>query len=119
MLNFINLQSDVLKLCVLSLQVAKKENGKKNTIFLCVFFLVYLRRIVLGFEFKKPYLNINFPNINIFKIMLSSTRYREAAMKTDGKAGFYGVRRIKLAASLHGFCPALEWFTHPNVESTL
>ena len=92
---------------------------KNHNIFVCLFFWYYLRRIVFGFEFKKPYLNINFPNINIFKIMLSSTRYREAAMKTDGKAGFYGVRRIKLAASLHGFCPALEWFTHPNVESTL
>lgn len=58
----------------------------KKTQYFCVsFFWYYLRRIVLGFEFKKPYLNINFPNINIFKIMLSSTRYREAAMKTDGK----------------------------------
>ena len=32
----------------------------------------------------------------------------EVAIKTDVKAGFYGVRRIQLAASFHGYCPVLS-----------
>ena len=35
-------------------------------------------------------------------------RFREVAMKTDGKAGFYGLHRIQLAARFHGYCPAIS-----------
>ena len=34
-----------------------------------------------------------------------SNIFREVAMNTVGKAGFYGLRRIQLSTSFYGYCP--------------
>ena len=40
----------------------------------------------------------------------------EVVMKTDVKAGFYGVRRIQLADSFHGYCRAATMAAAPLVS---